>query len=287
MSPSRAPSDNAAIERASQWLYPILVCPACRGELEMDEEDASPMRCAGCGKTYPWLGRIPVLVEQEAVDPGVVALATAWNMAAPGWRQNLHKPARVLAATEAPLLRAAKGLVVEVGCGDGRLFPLYEARGLRVIGLDISAVMLQMAEPAGVPLVLADAHRLPFRDCSVDTVLVPFATVRYLDYGGFFGEAYRVLRSGGVLGFTAWNAVYNGVRSVARHDERAWREGRDVLRVGEILDPLRHAGLRLKTIYGVFSAPRRSPLRERVALRVRGKVAACLARDIVVLAHRP
>ena len=274
-------------ERAVQWLYPLITCPACRSDLDVEEVGVEPIRCPACGRTYPWLDHIPVLVEQDTPDPRLLELAEAWNRAAPGWRLNLGKPAKVLAAAELPLLETASGLLLEIGCGDGRLFPAYESRGLRAIGLDFSAVMLQMAVGGGFPLVLADAHRVPLRDACIDTVLVPFATVRYLDYLPFFVEVRRLLRPGGVLGFTAWNAWYNGARAVMGHRTEGWKKGRDVIRLSELLRPLGVAGLELTEISGVFSAPRWSPLRQRWAPRMEGKAAASLARDIVVIARRP
>ncbi|MBN1423638.1 methyltransferase domain-containing protein [Candidatus Fermentibacteria bacterium] len=272
--------------RAVEWLYPLVVCPACHSELTMDAERITPSRCTGCDRVYPWLGHIPVLVEQEAPDPALLSLAQVWNGAAPSWSRNLSKPAKVLAAAETPLLSMASGIVLEVGCGDGRLFPAYETRGLRAIGLDFSAVMLQMASDGGFPLVLADAHRIPLRKGCVDTVLVPFATIRYLDYQVFFKETFRVLKPGGVFGFIAWNAAYNGIRAWLRHRVGSWRTGRDVARLKEILVPLAESGFDLVEIHGVFSAPRWSPWRHSLAWRVKGMTAARMARDIVVIARR-
>lgn len=280
------PASNLSASRSVDWLYPLLVCPWCHGELALDGAPIEPIRCVGCGRVYPWLGHIPVLVEQEEPDPALLSLAQIWNRAAPAWSRNLSKPAKVLAASEAPLLSAATGLVLEVGCGDGRLFHSYEARGMRVIGLDFSAAMLELAQAGGFPLLLADAHRMPLREHSVDTVLVPFATIRYLDYGVFFREAGRVVKPGGTLGLTAWNAAYNGVRAWLAHRPAAWQQGRDVARLKELLSPLVDNGFELVEIHGVFSAPRRCRLRERLAWRVKGMMAARLARDIVVIARR-
>ncbi len=282
--PVQAPETVQA--RALSWLCPILACPACRGGLRVGDYGVDPLTCPKCGRSYGWHGPIPVLVE-EAPDPDLMRLVHVWNRVAPVWRGNLGKPLKVLEASEVPLLDASSGVVLEIGCGDGRLFAAYEARGLKAIGLDFSVAMLERALEGGFPLVLADAHRVPLADASVDTVLVPFATVRYLDYGVFFAEASRVLKPGGVLGFTAWNALYNGAKDVLRHRASAWKGGRDVLWLRELLGPLRDAGFVLTRIAGVFSAPRWSPLRERVAVRVSGTLAARVARDIVVLARRP
>lgn len=51
------------------WLLEILVCPACREPLAVDEP-ASLLRCTGCGLAYPVRDGIPLLLEDEAIRPG-------------------------------------------------------------------------------------------------------------------------------------------------------------------------------------------------------------------------
>jgi len=46
-------------------LAEILVCPACHGELEQDEE-ASVLVCTKCGLKYPVRDGIPVMLVDEA-----------------------------------------------------------------------------------------------------------------------------------------------------------------------------------------------------------------------------
>jgi len=59
----------------------------------------------------------------------------------------------------------AGGLVLDAPCGTGVLTDALRARGLRVVGLDISAVMLTLArERSAVGVVRADLDRPPWRD---------------------------------------------------------------------------------------------------------------------------
>ncbi|HEY6935368.1 MAG TPA: Trm112 family protein [Marmoricola sp.] len=49
-------------------LLELIVCPACRGRLEVDEP-AAELVCTGCGLAYPVRDDIPVLLVDEARKP--------------------------------------------------------------------------------------------------------------------------------------------------------------------------------------------------------------------------
>jgi uncharacterized protein YbaR (Trm112 family) len=49
-------------------LLEMLVCPACRGEIEPAPE-ASGLGCRGCGRVYPIRDGIPVMLIDEATPP--------------------------------------------------------------------------------------------------------------------------------------------------------------------------------------------------------------------------
>ena len=50
-----------------QELMDILICPACQGDLK--EEDPE-LVCVGCGRRYPVRDGIPVMLVEEATQPG-------------------------------------------------------------------------------------------------------------------------------------------------------------------------------------------------------------------------
>lgn len=132
----------------------------------------------------------------------------------------------------APVLdRAARGLldrvdghvtalsggarIVDVGSGSGVLALDALARwpGARVMGIDPSAGMLQMArqraQRAGldddrVAWLQAPAEALPVPDGAVDLVVSSFALQLVPDRSTALREAYRVLRPGGRLAFVTW-----------------------------------------------------------------------------------
>lgn len=51
------------------WVLDIIACPKCRSSLRADDP-ASELVCTGCGLIYPVRGNIPVLLVDEARQPG-------------------------------------------------------------------------------------------------------------------------------------------------------------------------------------------------------------------------
>src|SRR6266511_1944643 len=91
----------------------------------------------------------------------------------------------------------ATGDVLEVAIGTGRNLPFY-AQGIRLIGVDFSPAILQLARRQAdrlgrtVDLRLGDAQALELPDASFDTVVCTFSLCA-------IAEMKRVLRPGGRL----------------------------------------------------------------------------------------
>lgn len=99
--------------------------------------------------------------------------------------------------------------VVEVGCGTGHFTRWLDGQGLFAAGLDLSMAMLSEARAENqIPLVQADACRLPFPDNAFD--LTAFITT--LEFLGApreaLIEAVRVASRGVLLGvLNRWSAL--------------------------------------------------------------------------------
>jgi SAM-dependent methyltransferase len=94
--------------------------------------------------------------------------------------------------------------VLEVGCGSAPCARWLADHGARVTAFDLSAGMLRYASAANeatgidVPLVRANAERLPFASGSFDIACSAFGAVPFVaDLTGTFREIARVLRPGG------------------------------------------------------------------------------------------
>jgi SAM-dependent methyltransferase len=103
------------------------------------------------------------------------------------------------------LLGDARGkTILEYGCGDGENTVVLTHRGAKIIALDISAELLDIArkrlEVNGcedeVELLIGSAHCLPLPDESVD-VIFGMAILHHLDLELASKEVWRVLKKGG------------------------------------------------------------------------------------------
>lgn len=98
------------------------------------------------------------------------------------------------------LVKGARGVTLDLGCGTGRNLPLY-ADGVEVVGVDPAMDSLNRARERApnVALVRASAHALPFRDGTFDTVVsgLVFCSVPDVKLG--LSEVRRVLKDGGSL----------------------------------------------------------------------------------------
>jgi SAM-dependent methyltransferase len=94
--------------------------------------------------------------------------------------------------------------VLEVGCGAAPCARWLATRGARVAAFDLSAGMLRHAARAAarsgvsVPLIQADAERLPFASGTFDIACSAFGAVPFVaDSAQLMREVARVLRPGG------------------------------------------------------------------------------------------
>jgi SAM-dependent methyltransferase len=137
-----------------------------------------------------------------------VSLADAWERNAPDWiawartrDQNVFWDGTWPALCE--ILPDSAGLVLDLGCGEGRAGRQLLAAGRRVLGIERSATLAQAAvtgSPA-LPVAQADAAQLPVADSCVDLAVASMSLLDMDDFAGAITETARVLRPGGVFCF--------------------------------------------------------------------------------------
>jgi SAM-dependent methyltransferase len=94
------------------------------------------------------------------------------------------------------------GLVIDVGCGEGRASRELRELGYRVVvGVERSPTLAGAAVAAcpATPVLLADAAAMPFADRSADLVVACMSLLDIDDFEGAVSEIGRVLRPGGRL----------------------------------------------------------------------------------------
>ncbi len=178
------------------------------------------------------------------------------------------KRVRRFRVLDAPQRAAVAGCdrVLELGCGSGRLLATLDA-GLRA-GVDVSAGLLAVAARRGLPVLRADAHRLPFCDASFDAVVSGNAVFRELDTARAFAECARVLRPGGRLCLHHYAAFTWSPRRPFRF--RAEQDPRGVNDLSELRCPAAAAGFVEEELFlfrGLAFAPWAIRLPEHIAWR--------------------
>jgi SAM-dependent methyltransferase len=98
------------------------------------------------------------------------------------------------------LAKGATGRTLDLGTGTGRNLPLYPP-GVRAVAVDphLENAARARARAPGVPVVIARAEALPFRDRAFDTVVSGLVLCSVGDPDLALAEARRVLRPGGAL----------------------------------------------------------------------------------------
>jgi ubiquinone/menaquinone biosynthesis C-methylase UbiE len=98
--------------------------------------------------------------------------------------------------------------LLDVATGPGYVAAAGARRGARAFGIDFSSGMVKEARRLhpDVEFREGDAEALPFDGESFDSVTIPFGLVHFARPDTALAEAHRVLRPGGRVAFTVWDA---------------------------------------------------------------------------------
>ncbi|OAJ62819.1 methyltransferase type 11 [Paraburkholderia ginsengiterrae] len=98
---------------------------------------------------------------------------------------------------------------LDVASGPGYLAAAAAERGADVVGVDVAEAMVEHARCLYPSLTfrVGSAEDLPFADESFDAVGISFGLFHFAHPEKALAEAFRVLRAGGRIAFTAWAAA--------------------------------------------------------------------------------
>ncbi len=134
-----------------------------------------------------------------------------------GWRRGRASPYHrglgpLTSQAVGPLLDAARvaagAAVLDVATGPGYAAAQAAARGADVTAVDVSPEMIDLAASLhpGARFEVGEAGALPFADASFDAVVANFLMPHVADLPGVVAELARVVRPGGRLALTTWDA---------------------------------------------------------------------------------
>ncbi len=201
--PVPIPDDDGRIDR----LLRILACPACRcGELRVRAER---LACAGCGREVALRGGVPDFT--DGGGPGG-SFEFQWEERREGrfesdtlYGKTAEYEERQFFACLGLDPAGGRRLVLDAGCGSGRLVALLARRDLDVVGVDITSSVVEIDRAMraerrdNVVLVQGDLLRIPLKDDQFDAVWSGGVIHHTGDAHAAFRGLVRVLKPGGTL----------------------------------------------------------------------------------------
>jgi len=117
-----------------------------------------------------------------------------------------------------------KGKILDVGSGPGRDGLLLKEKGLEVICIDASKIMVKLCEEKGLQSIVGDFNELPFRDESFDGVwaYTSLLHVPKADVSKAFLEIHRVLKDNGIFGLGMIEGDTEGYRESSGINMPRW-----------------------------------------------------------------
>lgn len=119
-------------------------------------------------------------------------------------------------------------LILDIGCGDGRMMAKLLEVGARVVGCDFNRLLIRRARLIG-PVVVAKLPQLSWaRPGSFDKALVGLVLEHLPNERDFFQRAATLVRAGGVMAMVINHPVWTAPKSSPMEDssgETLWRPG--------------------------------------------------------------
>ncbi len=109
----------------------------------------------------------------------------------------------------------SNNIVIELGCGYGRLLPALAAKAKKVIGIDTSLSSIEMGKKmltgfSNISLLQMDAVKLDFDDCYFDAVLCIQNGISafHVNQTDLIRKSIRVTKPGGIALFSSYSEKF-------------------------------------------------------------------------------
>ena len=140
---------------------------------------------------------------------------------------------RPIMKQRAKVVPKADGVVLELGCGSGTNFAMYDAGKVeKLYALEPAPGMIVKAKRSAgelgigksIEFLETGAENIPLPDKSVDTAVITFVLCTIRDWAGALAETRRVLKPGGKILFTEHGlAPDEGISKWQRRVEPVWK----------------------------------------------------------------
>ena len=112
------------------------------------------------------------------------------------------------------LLGEGDGRCLDLGCGTGAASAVLSELGWSVVGVDVSAELLEVARRSGLDVVEAPAEALPFDAVTFDAAVSVWTHTDVEDFSAAVAEIARVLRRGAPLVYIGGHPCFVGPHSL-------------------------------------------------------------------------
>jgi SAM-dependent methyltransferase len=179
-----------------------LVCPDCRGPVA-----GTPGACGQCGRRFEEHDGVPIMLPRALLDDAEARQHALYNHVAHEYddvfRPHIAEHYLEKRTSLVKDLLPMGGVVLDVGCGTGRLGAVIAGEGYDVFGADLSPEMVRKARERGLAgAYAAVTTALPFADNCFDLVLT-VATLHHLEtperVARTVSELGRVAKPGGFV----------------------------------------------------------------------------------------
>jgi len=199
-----------AEKRITEKYLNLLACPKCHYSVE---QHADQLRCRGCGRTFPVVDGIPVMIVRDELDDATHTSIASWDefwnywgMQKDGDVENHPYYSKVLEHIHAHGPAGDWGVFLECGCGNGSLaLGVARSKKTPVVGIDFSleacrcAQRLFAREGEDGFFVAGDIQALPFQEKSFGYIFAGGSLEHFVDTSIGVNEAFRVCRENGKI----------------------------------------------------------------------------------------